>query len=175
MGKYFTEQFLKLLVLLGELVYYEPICPIPDVWLEARFGGMVLKFKLGDEIEMSYTVRDDHQDEPFSIAPVTGANDAEGNPIPADGFTQTDAVSDNISAVSIVDDGAGGKALHFEGPGTAHVGSDTLYQGLVVKHTEATFTVTTGAVDPASIVGGDLTVPGLTPDPPAAPAAAPAV
>lgn len=140
--------------------------PFDNVFLKVRIGGNVLYFKPGDKITMSYTVADDHQDEPFSVAPVTGAKDAEGNDIPADGFTTTDPTSDNEAAVSIVDDGAGGKALHFGAPGTAHVGIDTSYQGQLVKHSEAAITVTTGAIDAATIQGGDLVIPGLTPDAP---------
>lgn len=141
-----------------------PVDPFDKVFLKARVGGMTLYFKPGEDFQMSYTVKDDHQDEPFSIAPVTGAKDAEGNDIPATDFTTSPAVSDNPDAVSIVDDGSGGQALHFGGPGTAHVSVDTSYQGELVKHSEAAITVTTGTLDPNSVQGGDLVIPGLTPD-----------
>lgn len=168
MGKAFKKRLLHLFVVIGEFVFGEE-CELPDfqdVWIIARFGGIELKYKLGDDIAMNFTVKDDHQDEPFSVAPVTGAKDVEGNDIPADGFTVSDAVSDNEAAASIVDDGTGtgGKAVHFGGPGVANVSSDVSYQGEVVKHNTASFTVTSGAIDPASIVGGDLVIPGLTPD-----------
>lgn len=142
-----------------------PADPFDSVYLKVRVGGNTFYFKPGDRINMAnFTVPDDHEDVPFSVAPVTGAKDQEGADIPADGITTTPAASDNDAAVSIVDDGAGGQALHFGAPGVAHVAVDSSYQGNVVKHSEATILVTTGTLDPASITGGDLTIPGLTPD-----------
>lgn len=140
-----------------------PVDPFDSVFLKVRVGGNTFYFKPGD-LTMSYTVKDDRPDDPFSVSPVTGAKDAEGADITADQFTVTDPVSDNEAAVSIVDDGAGGKALHYGAPGTAHVSVDTSYQGELVKHSEAAITVTTGALDPNSVQGGDLVIPGLTPD-----------
>jgi hypothetical protein len=139
--------------------------PFDNVFLKVRVGGNTFYFKPGDRINMAnFTVADDHEDVPFSVAPVTGAKDVEGSDIPADGITTTPATSDNDAAVSIVDDGAGNKSLHFGAPGVAHVSVDSSYQGNVIKHSEATILVTTGTLDPASVQGGDLTIPGLTPD-----------
>jgi len=153
-----------------------PSDPFDNVFLKVRVGGNTFYFKLGDRINMAnFTVADDHVDVPFSVAPVTGAKDVEGEDIPADGITTTPAASDNEAAVSIVDVPEStnpdtgevtpaGKALHFGAPGVAHVAVDSSYQGNVIKHSEATILVTTGTLDPNSVQGGDLVIPGLTPD-----------
>lgn len=150
-----------------ELVRTQPVPPsdpFDNLFILARFGGQVLKFKYSEENMADFTVKDDHQDEPFSLEPVTGAKDLEGQDIAADQFTITDPVSSNEAVVSIVGVEGGGHAVHFGGPGLASVTSNVSYNGNVVKQIKHNFTVTTGEVDPASLVGGDIAFPGLTPD-----------
>jgi hypothetical protein len=163
-------RLLALLITIGEFIFGpEKLThdPFDNVWIRTRFGGMELKFRIGDDVQLMFTVADDHEDVPFSVEPVTGGNDAEGRPIDAADFKTTDVESDNEDAVSVIDDPnvEGGKAFHFGAPGTAHAGYDLTYKGELVKRYEASFTVTTGVLDPASIVGGGITVPGLTEDP----------
>lgn len=168
MKKDFIFRFAHLVLVLGELLFGKPPvrCKIPNVRMKLRFGGAEIFFNLEDSLVANFHVTNDHQDEPFSVSPITGAKDAEGEVIGPEEFTQTPVVTDNETAVSIIDDpnNPGGKALHFGTSGTAHVSTDTLYRGEVVRHTESTITVTTGAIDPNSIQGGDFLIPGLTPD-----------
>lgn len=146
--------------------------PFEDIWIRARFAGMEIKFKIGDELKIMFTVGADHKDEPFDILPVTGGQDKDlpPNDIPAEDFSVSEVRTDNDAVVSIVDaadengDPTGGKAAHFGAPGVAHTQYDLLYKGEVVRTYEASFNVTTGALDPNSIVGGGFNFPGLTPD-----------
>lgn len=168
MKEFLKLQFTHLVIIVGEWLFSDCECHCqqrPDAYILARFGGMLVKFKIGDDVEFMFTVTNDHQDEPFELSPVTGANDAEGEPIPAEDFSVSDVRTDNEGVVSIVDTPEGGKAFHFGTSGVAHAQYDVLYRGEVVKTYEASFNVTTGAVDPGSIQGGGFVIPGLTPDP----------
>lgn len=163
------ERFFYLFIAICEWLFdveTEEPDPFADVWIRARFGGIEVRYRLGDDVKIMYTVSNDHPDEPFSVAPVTGAKDKEGEDIPAEGFTTTDPVSDNEASVSVIDDPdvEGGKKLHFGSSGSAHVAVETFYRGLLVKRSEGSFTVTTGEIDPNTVQGGDLVIPGLTPD-----------
>ncbi len=102
--------------------------------------------------DMSYTVPRDHQDEPFTLDPIS-CTDSEGDVA----FTETLA-SDNESVVSIV-----GTSFHFGTFGGANITRKVAVanQGEFIVAT-AVFNVTPGGV---TVSGGGITVPGLTPDP----------
>ena len=162
-------RLLSLLIAIGEWIFGvndEPD-PLKDIWIVTRYGGIEIKSRLGETIMAQFTVPDDHQDEPFSIDPITAAADMEGNSI-LDQLVTSEVASDNTAAVSLVDvdngDGTTTKKVHIEGPGVAHVGNTVFYQGAVIQNNEVTFVVTTGAFDPASVQGGGISFPGLTPD-----------
>ncbi len=104
-----------------------------------------------------YTVARDHPDEPILVAPIT-ASDSEG-PVPVD-FTERIESSDE-AVVSLVDTEGGGKSLHFGTEGGAHVDRIVTYQGNDFIVSTLTFNITFGAIT----FTGDMTVPGLTPDP----------
>lgn len=112
--------------------------------------------------EIMFTVPDDQANQPYSISPVT-ATDKEGNAL----SVVTEFISDNPDVVAINGDANGGE-LVFGKPGVASlVYKATAKSGkkeLIVKTAGAQFTVTTGEIDPASVGGGELSLPGLTED-----------
>lgn len=131
--------------------------------LKKEKGGITIPL-----IEIMFTVKDDHPNVPYSFAPIAGAKDAEGSPIPSTDFSQSDFVSDNPAAVDVVD-GENGREVKIGSPnedGSPALGnlvSEISYQGKVVKQIVANFTVTHG--DPLTIEGGGATFEGLTEDP----------
>ena len=186
MKNFLRERFAFLAIAIGNWLFEEYTAtkrcePFKDVWIRARFGGIEIRHKIGDEIKIMYTVGADHQDEPFDIAPVTGAQDKDTppNPIGAEEFSVSEVRTDDDTVVSIVDavgsDGnpTGGKAAHFGAPGVAHLQYDLLYRGVAVKTFEASINVVTGELDPASIQGGGIVFSTLTEDQAAAPPANP--
>lgn len=112
--------------------------------------------------DIMFTVPDDQPNQPYTITPVT-ATDKEGNAL----SVVTEFVSDNPDVVAINGDANGGE-LVFGKPGVASlVYKATAKSGkkeLIVKTAGAQFTVTTGEIDPASVGGGELALPGLTED-----------
>lgn len=122
---------------------------------------------------MKFTVARDHADEPIEVTPVK-LFDKEGE-IPSENVI-VELVSTNPDAVSVIDnpDKPGdplSKLLHF---GTTNPdGTSAVAQVLrTVKKTDGSewlapasieFIIPFGAVD--HVEGGDLVVPGLTPDP----------
>lgn len=146
------------------LSFNEPV--LPKVFTTARFGGMSIKFRLGEKLEMHFTVPADHEDVPFSIDPITAAQDSEGNQFSAEDLAQfniPEPTSSNPDVVSIIDDGNGGRAAHFGIPGAALLTSQPTYRGENFGDPiTAEFLVPTGA--PVSIEGGGLHFGDLQPD-----------
>jgi hypothetical protein len=148
------------------------------LWLILAVIGLIIAYQLGKKtkekcginiplIKIMFTVKDDHPNVPYAFAPIDGATDAEGSPIPASEFSQSDFVSDAPSVVDVVD-GENGREVKIGSPnadGSPALGnlvSEISYQGKVVKQIVANFTVTHG--DPINIVGGGATFDGLTED-----------
>lgn len=107
--------------------------------------------------DMSYTVPRDHQDEPFSLAPITAA-DSEG---PVDVVFTERVESSNVDVVSIVGD-APSQSFHFGTFGGATVNRIVTFNGADFIVASLVFNVTPGAV---TFSGGGIDVAGLTPDP----------
>lgn len=112
--------------------------------------------------DMSYTVPRDHQDEPFTLDPIT-ATDPEGT-VPAE-FTERLESSDD-SVVSIADG-----SFHFGTIGGAVVSRIVTYKGNDFVVSTAVFNVTAGDI---TFAGGAINVGGLTPDPEPEPVPTPA-
>lgn len=143
------------------LSFNEPV--LPKVYFVAHFGGMSIKSRLGEKLEMHFTVPADRPDDPFTLDPITGGDDSEGNDIPASEFSLSDVTSSDDTVVSIVDVAGGGKALHYGVPGAALIQTQPMFRGAPFgSPITAEFAVTTGA--PVSIIGGGFNIPGLTPD-----------
>lgn len=101
----------------------------------------------------TYTLPRDHQDEPFTLEPIT-VKDSEGDVPFTDSFT-----SDNTDVVSI---DAAASTVHFGTIGTATLSRKVTVAGVDVSVGEpAVFNLTAGEL---TITGGGVNFPGLTPD-----------
>lgn len=112
---------------------------------------------LEQESDMSYTVARDHQDEPFTLDPIT-VSDSEGSVGKA--FTET-FESDNPDVVSITQNvETSDGTLHFGTFGGANLTRKVTIDGQEFIVATAVFNVTPGALT----VTGNINVAGLTPD-----------
>lgn len=164
MKEYLKHRFAALLIIVGEWLFATETCNLPVAWVVIRFGGTYLKFKLGDKIIMKFTLPNDHPDVPFTLDPITGAQDAEGEDLAAEDFSLSDVVSTDDTVVSIVDAEEGsGKAAHIAHSGAALLSSQPLYKGEPFgQPITAEFSIHTGV--PTTIEGGGFNFPSLTPD-----------
>lgn len=103
--------------------------------------------------DMSFTVPRDHQDEPFTLDPIT-AQDSEG---PVEIVFTERLESSDPTVVDIVE-----SSFHFGTFGGATVNRIVTYQGNDFIVSSVVFNVTPGAI---TFAGGGIQVPGLTPDP----------
>lgn len=116
-----------------------------------------------------FTLPDDQPNVPFSLSPVTAA-DAEGNAVPVTLKLESD--TPDVVAINFTDpaDLTKGGELVFGKPGTASLmftaTAKSGRQELVVKASGAQFLITTGAIAPESVSGGDLAFEGITEDAP---------
>lgn len=121
---------------------------------------------LGDK--MTFTIPNDTADAPYSITPLTGATDAEGEPV-----TVTEKLTSSDPTVVKIIPGPDGDihngSLSFGKSGACSVDYVASYKvgrnDVVLKQSDATFILTTGNIQPGSVSGGDFSVPSLTPDP----------
>lgn len=109
---------------------------------------------LTQEKDMSYTVERDHADEPYVLDPIV-ISDSEG-PVTTP-FTES-FDSDNTDVVSI---DTAASTLHFGTFGGANLTRSVTTNGQTFIVATAVFNVTPGALT----VTGNISVPGLTPDP----------
>lgn len=104
---------------------------------------------------MSYTVPRDHPDEPYTLSPIIVA-DSEGEVTGVDFTERLESSDDTIVSIDAV---AG--TFHFGTFGGATINRIVTYQGNDFIVSSVVFNVTPGAL---TFSGGDITVPGLTPD-----------
>lgn len=108
-----------------------------------------------------FIVKADHPDAPYKITPPT-IEDSEGNPVENPNLAY-ELSSSNGAVVDMVADNDNDPltgVFHFGQPGQASVNVNVLFEGKIIGAFGAQFTVTAG--DPARIVGGGITVEGLT-------------
>ncbi len=107
-----------------------------------------------------FIVKDDNPDVRYELSP-TVVKDAEGNVIPG-AVATVEVTSTDPAVVQVTPDAdpSTGGTLHFGNPGVASLNAQASFGGLVLASKGAQFTVTVG--DPASIAGGDISIPGLT-------------
>lgn len=118
------------------------------------------------EVRIVFLVKDDHQDESFSIE-IGGVTDAEGHAIadPSGLSIEVASSDDSVVAVSF-DEASKSGSVSFGGPGVASVtASVTNAKGDILGSGAADFTVTTG--DPAAVSNVKIGFAGLTEEPPA--------
>jgi hypothetical protein len=123
----------------------------------------------------TYTLPATHEDSPYEILPPTSAADAEGNPVPISGLVYAPK-SDDEEVIKFIPDAAGDPLrgmTHFGAPhadGSPATAVTTLeardaagtFVGIIGE--PATFIIGPGAI--ATVEGGGMSFPNLTPDTP---------
>lgn len=122
----------------------------------------------GRKTTLTFTFSNDHADIEVHRAPLTGSPvDAENEPV----TLQQEFTTENAAVVAIVADPA--DPDHFTlklGRSGVSTVTNTVFTKVgraiqPVKVQAATIVLTTGAVDPTTVVGGELTFEGVEPDP----------
>lgn len=118
------------------------------------------------EVRFVFKVKDDHQDESFSIS-IGNVTDAEGHTIPDPAGLKVAVQSSDESVVSVTfDEASKSGSVSFGAPGVASLtASVTNANGDILGSGAADFTVTTG--DPAAVSDVKLAFSGLTEEAPA--------
>lgn len=116
------------------------------------------------EVKFVFKVKNDHQDESFSIA-IGGVTDAEGEPLPdASGLAVAVESSDPEVVAVNFDPASNSGSVHFGRSGVASLtASVTNAAGEILGSGAADFTVTTG--DPAAVSDVKIAFSGLTEEP----------
>lgn len=118
------------------------------------------------EVTFVFKVKNDHQDEPFSIS-IGGVTDAEGEPLPDTSGLTVEVTSSDPDVVGVTfDPSTNSGVAHFGHSGVASLTASVKNaDGAILGSGAADFTVTTG--DPAAVSDVSLAFGGLTEEPPA--------